>query len=114
MELVQCCSMLELEDALGRILQAIPAPAAEPIPLAAADGRVLAEPVIAGGDLPPFDNSSMDGYAVRAADTEPARPGNPVCLRLAGRVEAGAFFDGTMAGGECVRLFTGSPMPAGA
>jgi molybdopterin molybdotransferase len=56
----------------------------------------------------------MDGYAVRAADVASAKPGSPVRLRLLGRVAAGETFTGELSGGDCVRLFTGSPLPRGA
>jgi molybdopterin molybdotransferase len=64
--------------------------------------------------LPPFDNSAMDGYAVRAADVAEARPEAPVRLRLLGRVAAGQTFTGELRAGGCVRVFTGSPLPRGA
>ena len=65
-------------------------------------------------DLPPFDNSAMDGYALRATDVAGASPASPVRLRLAGRILAGGVFSGEMNAGECVRLFTGSLLPRGA
>ena len=106
--------MLELEDALGRILAALPAPVSEHIRLPDAAGRVLTENISSPIDLPPFDNSAMDGYAVRAADVTTARPDAAISLRLAGRIPAGENFSGELAPGECVRLFTGSPLPRGA
>ncbi len=106
--------MLELEEALARIIAAIPPPASERVPLGQAQGRVLTEPVRASIDLPPFDNSSMDGYAVRAADVAAASPQSPVRLRLVGKVAAGESFHGEVGAGTSVRLFTGSPLPRGA
>jgi molybdopterin molybdotransferase len=106
--------MLELEDAWSRILDALPAPVHEQVRLADAHQRVLAENVAAATDLPPFDNSSMDGYAVRAAETASAGPASPVALRRISRVAAGETFAGTVGPGDCVRLFTGSPLPHGA
>ena len=106
--------MLQLEEALARILEAIPPAALERVPLPLADGRVSAERVRATTDLPRFDNSSMDGYAVRASDVAEAGPETAVVLRLVGRVAAGEHFPGSMRSGECVRLFTGSPLPQGA
>jgi len=106
--------MLEFEEALGRILAAVPAPANETILLAAAAGRVLAEPVHSALDLPLFDNSAMDGYAVSANDFCSAKAESPVKLRLVGRIAAGESFDREVGPGECVRLFTGSPLPRGA
>ena len=106
--------MLELEEALARILAALPEPASESVPLREAQGRILAERIPAPANLPAFDNSSMDGYAVRAADVAGANPESPVRLPLAGRVPAGETFSGELAPGACVRLFTGSPLPRGA
>jgi molybdopterin molybdotransferase len=106
--------MLELEDALARILAAVPPPTAESIPLSDAAGRVLAERVQSPIDLPIFDNSAMDGYAVRASDVASAKPESPARLRLAGKAAAGEVFAGKVVAGLCVRLFTGSPLPHGA
>jgi molybdopterin molybdotransferase len=106
--------MLELEQALERILQAIPPATFETIALPDADGRISGETVSAKTDLPAFNNSSMDGYAVRASDTRSATPSQPVRLRLIGRVAAGESFTGQVDPGSCIRLFTGSPLPQGA
>ena len=106
--------MLELEDALARILAALPEPADERISLRGASGRILSEPVLAAMDLPAFDNSAVDGYAVRDADVAGASSESPVRLRIAGRVPAGRIFAGELASGSCVRLFTGSMLPRGA
>ena len=106
--------MLELEEALQRILAVIPAPRREHVLLNDAHERVLAGPAVATLDLPGFDNSAMDGYAVRAVDVEAAKPDSPVRLRLRGKVAAGETFSGEISRDECVRLFTGSPLPRGA
>ena len=81
--------MLELEEALPRILALMPAARREIVPLADARGRVCFAPVTAPIALPPFDNSAMDGYAVRAADVAGATAENPKHLRLIGRTAAG-------------------------
>ena len=106
--------MLSLEAAQQRILAALPPAVAETIPLSAAAGRVLAETVTSPLDLPPFDNSAMDGYAVRVADVAGASMEQPQPLRLVGQVAAGEVFTGEVTAGTCVRLFTGSPLPPGA
>jgi molybdopterin molybdotransferase len=106
--------MLEFEEALARVLAAVPAPTSEHISLNEAAGRVLAERIRSPLDLPAFDNSAMDGYALRATDVASAKPDSPVRLRLAGRVPAGETFAGHVTAGTCVRLFTGSPLPSGA
>jgi molybdopterin molybdotransferase len=106
--------MIELEKAVETILASIPAPKPELIPLAQACGRVSAEKISASNDLPPFDNSAVDGYAVRAQDIAPAGPQNPVSLHLAGRIAAGENFSGQLSAGQCIRIFTGSILPPGA
>ena len=105
--------MLELEDALSHILAALSPPVGERVPLRDAHQRVLSENIAAPMALPRFDNSAMDGYAVRAEDVASAKPGSPVTLRLVGRVAAGEVFTGELSRGGCVRLFTGSPLPRG-
>jgi len=106
--------MLQYEEALARVISAVPTPASESIALAEADGRFLAQDILAPIDLPPFDNSAMDGYAVHAADVASAKLNSPVRLRLVGRVAAGEKFLGEVRSGTCVRLFTGSTLPNGA
>src|SRR5690348_9461733 len=100
--------MLELEEALSRIAALIRPGAAETIAPGQALDRFLAETVRAAIDLPSFDNSAMDGYAVRAEDVVSAKSDAPVMLRLTGRVAAGEVFGDRVEQGCCVRLFTGS------
>ena len=106
--------MLTYEEALACVLAALPPVRSEQVPVAQAAGRFLAEAVVSPLDLPTFDNSAMDGYAVRAADVASASAEKPVPLRLIGQVGAGQVFDGGVGVQTCVRLFTGTPLPAGA
>ncbi|HXG46468.1 MAG TPA: gephyrin-like molybdotransferase Glp [Methylomirabilota bacterium] len=106
--------MISLEDAVARILDAIRPLPAEAVPLAEAEHRFVAAPVVAPLDLPPFDNSAMDGYAVRTADVAPASAASPVELELAGQLPAGGGAQVRVTSGRCVRVFTGSPLPEGA
>lgn len=80
------------------------------VPIAEAVGRVLAEAVVAAEDVPPFVNTAVDGYAVRAADVADA----PVRLKVVDEVAAGASTDRQVGAGEAIRIMTGAPMPAGA
>lgn len=96
------------------MLAALPAPQTERIPLTESAGRILAETIFSPLDLPTFDNSAMDGYAVRAADACGAKPEAPVRLRLHTRIPAGQTFTGELPPGECARIFTGAPLPRGA
>jgi molybdopterin molybdotransferase len=82
----------------------------EEIELVEAQGRVLAEDVIADMDLPPFDRAQMDGYALRAADTENI----PVRLSMVGEAAAGRGWHDSLRAGQAVRIMTGAPVPAGA
>jgi molybdopterin molybdotransferase len=106
--------VLDLETAVARILANLPPPRAEIVSLPAAAGRILTGSLTATIALPLFDNSAMDGYAVRAADVAGANATTPVRLRLSGRIAAGESGAGELRAGECVRLFTGAPLPRGA
>ena len=106
--------MLNLDDALRQILGQVPKTGEETVPLAELKNRVLAEPVFSDVDLPPADNSSVDGYAVRAADIESANPTRPVSLRLQGEVPAGKAPEIAVKPKTCARVFTGSFLPQGA
>ncbi len=106
--------MLSLPEARERILTAIVPLSTQRLRLTAAAGRVLGEELRAPGDLPRFANSAMDGYAVRAADLAGLRPGQSVGLQCVGKVAAGAAPAAVVTPGTCIRLFTGSPLPAGA
>jgi molybdopterin molybdotransferase len=103
--------VIDLEDAQRTVLEACPALAPVDTDLADVLGRVLADDVVAAEDVPPFANSAVDGYAVRAADL--VAP--PVELDVVGELAAGARpFDGAVGPGQAVRIMTGAPVPAGA
>ncbi|MEO7298272.1 MAG: gephyrin-like molybdotransferase Glp [Verrucomicrobiota bacterium] len=106
--------MLELEEAQCRILAALKILPRETVPLHAANGRFLADRIISEIDLPPFDNSAMDGYALGANDLQNATRDEPTLLQEIGKIPAGEFFRGVILPGHCARIFTGSPLPAGA
>ncbi len=106
--------MIEVESAQERVLALIHALGSERVDLAAAVGRVLAVDLAAPLDLPPFANSSMDGYAIRSADVVAATPDSPVALAVAGEVPAGSVYTGVLAPGSALRIFTGAALPSGA
>ena len=87
---------------------------AETVPLGVASGRVLASPVTSDVDVPGFDRATMDGYAVVAASTEGAGSYNRASLTVVGDSMPGRPFEGSIRGGEAVRVMTGAPIPAGA
>src|SRR5213596_2825919 len=108
--------MLELEEALQRILSVSRPSGFETVTLHQAEGRVVVQPALSPVDLPPFDNSAMDGYAVRAADLAGANPDKPAALRVVGYVPAGAAPgpDDRVEAGAAIRIMTGAPVPPGA
>ncbi|HRC62712.1 MAG TPA: molybdopterin molybdotransferase MoeA [Dehalococcoidia bacterium] len=106
--------MISVEEARARILEHFAPLPAEQTPLTEVLGQVLAEDVRASFSIPPMANTSMDGYAVRAADTEGAAPSTPRELRVTGYLAAGSLFNGAVGPGEAVRIMTGAPMPDGA
>ena len=102
--------MLTVEQALDAILSSVRPLQTERIDIVASLGRVLAEPVVSHREIPPWDNSSMDGYAVRAEDTAPGS----VELAVVGRIAAGQMASATLAPRQSMRIFTGAPLPPGA
>lgn len=104
-------SLIPVEEALRRLLDgARIVERSDTVALSEAAGRVLATPLTARLTQPPFDNSAMDGYALRASDV--SELGNR--LRVIGESAAGRGFSGTVGPGETVRIFTGAPVPDGA
>src|SRR5579875_408406 len=106
--------MISVEEARERILAYFHPLEPETVPLLQALGQVLAEDVTASFDIPPLDNTAMDGYAVRAADTAGASESSPVELSVTGEVAAGYIFEGAVEAGTAVRIMTGAPIPRGA
>ena len=102
--------MLTVAEARARILAAATPLPSELVSVAQGLGRVLAEDLTARVTQPPVAVSAMDGYAVRGADVASA----PVTLQVVGSVPAGARHEGSLGPGECVRIFTGAPLPDGA
>src|SRR5258707_11612137 len=101
---------LSVDEALERILARVKPLAATSVELLDALGLTLAEDIVADRDVPPFRNSAMDGYAVRASDVATA----PAKLRVTGEIAAGVTPKGAVGAGEAMRIMTGAPMPDGA
>ncbi len=102
--------MISVEDARRHILGACESLLPRQVPLLEAAGCVIAESVVADEDVPPFANTAMDGYAVRASDTSAA----PVRLAVIATLAAGAATDVEVGEGQAIRIMTGAPMPPGA
>ncbi|MYE54161.1 MAG: molybdopterin molybdotransferase MoeA [Chloroflexi bacterium] len=107
-------AMLSVEDALERILRHFHTLEAKQTPLLDAIGQVLAEDALAAHDIPPLDNSAMDGYALQAADVHGASADNPITLKVAGSIAAGELPTVAVTQGNTVRIMTGAPVPDGA
>jgi molybdopterin molybdotransferase len=107
-------SLLSVDQARERILSHFQPVTTEILPLAGCSNRVLAQDIAATGDLPPFNNSSMDGFAVRAADVVDATSDAPRSLRVVADIPAGSHPTITLVSGEAARIMTGAPVPEGA
>ncbi|MEJ2210784.1 MAG: molybdopterin molybdotransferase MoeA [Anaerolineae bacterium] len=106
--------MISVEDALSQILEHVRPLEPEWVPILEAPGRVLVEEIISEIQIPPFDNSAMDGYAVRSADVAGATPQTPVPLDVVGSVAAGYVAGARVRPGTALRIMTGAPLPEGA
>ena len=102
--------MISVAEAIQIVRRETPLLASERVALPQALGRVLAQDVVADSDLPPFDRSQMDGYAVRAEDVKSA----PARLRIVGESAAGRGWHHELDEGQAVRIMTGAPVPEGA
>jgi molybdenum cofactor synthesis domain-containing protein len=106
--------MIPLAEAQAEVIDACPPKPPRVVEVADAVGLVLAEPVTAADDVPPFANTAMDGYAVRAADVATASAADPSQLTVIGTLAAGQAPHVTVGPGEALRIMTGAPFPMGA
>jgi molybdopterin molybdotransferase len=105
---------LSVQEAQAIILKNLQPVGEERLPLASCAGRILAEEISAGADLPPFANSSMDGFAVITGDIAAASPQSPVVLAIAADIPAGSTPSIRLQTGQAARIMTGAMIPAGA
>lgn len=106
--------MITVDEALDRILSHIQPLGAEKVSILEALGRVIAEDIYAHRDIPPLDNSGMDGYAVRWEDIQNASPNHPVRLEVIEDLPAGFISTKILGRGQAIRIMTGAPIPKGA
>lgn len=106
--------LLSVSEAVERILSKINPVGDEIIPVGLGVGRTLAEPIVSAYELPLFTSSSMDGFAVRAANLRGASQANPKRLKIIGEIPAGSILDLEVEDGYCARIMTGAQLPAGA
>ncbi len=106
--------MISVDQALEKVLDHIDILEAEESPILGCLGQVLAEDISSTINIPPLDNSAMDGYAVRSADTRGASRQSPRILRVIDTVVAGAISLSEVKPGTAIRIMTGAPIPKGA
>ena len=106
--------MISVEEALKKLLSHVDVLPKEEVAVLDSLGQVLAEDVYSSIDVPPLDNSAMDGYAVRSSDTLGAGPESPRLLRVIDTVAAGSISGQEVIPGTAIRIMTGAPVPAGA
>lgn len=106
--------MVSVEEALNRILARIQVLGLEKVDIIGSLGRVIGEDILAPRDIPPLDNSAMDGYAVRATDIKGASRESPISLKVIEELPAGILPQMSVTKGEAVRIMTGAPLPKGA
>ena len=105
---------LPFEEALKRVLNQLTALPPETVPLEESLGRALTHDVLAPRQIPPWDSSAMDGYAVRGDDVIGATKDHPIVLVVTGVIHAGTRFEGIVSPGEAMRIMTGAEVPEGA
>ena len=98
-------------EAVQRVMEFAFQEKIEIVSLQQAHGRFLAEDVAADQDVPAFDRSPYDGYAIRSVDSQEASSENPVTFKVVGEIGAGYVFEGVVGSNEAVRIMTGSPIP---
>jgi molybdopterin molybdotransferase len=106
--------LIGVDEALAEILRHVEPLDGERINILGALGLILAEEIVSDIEIPPFDNSAMDGFAVRSEDVATATRDRPVTLAVTGTVAAGYVAAGTVEPGTAVRIMTGAPLPSGA
>ena len=106
--------MISVEEAREIVMNMVSVMPVERVELLASLERILAQDVASDIDITSFEHSAMDGFALRYEDVRDACAANPVCLRIVGRIGAGAVFTDTVLQGEAVRIMTGAPLPHGA
>ena len=106
--------MLSVEEALQKILAEINVLEPETAPIIETLGKVLAEDIISDINVPPLDNSAMDGFAVRSEDTKGASGKTPITLKVTDTVLAGGISKNEVVPGTAIRIMTGAPIPSGA
>jgi len=105
--------MITVEEALDKILSRIQPLGPEKVSLLEALGRVIAEDIYANRDIPPLDNSGMDGYAVRSEDIRNVSPDRPIQLKVIEDLPAGFISSKILKKGQAIRIMTGAPIPKG-
>ncbi|MBA2860739.1 molybdopterin biosynthesis protein [Methanococcus maripaludis] len=111
MRYLELCTIDHAKEVVRTLLNEL---STEEVSLFELPGRMLAEDIVSNVDVPPFDRSRMDGYAVRAKDTYEAEEDKPVALEIIDKIRAGGNSDLEIASGQCMEIATGAPLPKGA
>src|SRR5207248_5701516 len=106
-------AMLSYQNALECLLKVVQPLPSERLALTAASGRILATPLVAPCDMPPFDQALVDGYALRSSDTRTATPAQPIRLALGQTLTAGESLEEPLAPRQAIRIMTGASLPPG-
>ncbi len=106
--------MIPLEDAQSHVMESIKTLESENVHLLQGRNKVITEPIMSNESIPPFDNTAVDGYAVRAIDTKGASQETPISLRVLETIAAGKPPTFNIQSGECSKIMTGAPIPDGA
>ena len=106
--------MLSVEEARDKILDSFISLGTEELPVIEALGLTLSEDIHSPINIPPFNNSAMDGYALKSENIKEASYDNPIHLKVAGTISAGEVPNFQVTDGHCARIMTGAPMPDGA
>ena len=105
---------ISVKEAINLILENSKLLSTEKVFLSEATGRVIAEDIVASYNIPPYNNSAMDGFALKYEDTKGAKKNSPVKLKIVGTIAAGSLFEGEIKRGEAVKIMTGGKIPEGA
>lgn len=106
--------MISIDEALNIIIKETKVVGAETVDLLSSLNKVLGENIYSRDNLPPFDKSAMDGYAIKCEDTRECNGGHAIQLNVKGLIKAGEFYEGELKFGEALKIMTGAPLPKGA
>lgn len=111
--MVEIRKPIRIAEAVSKVMHYELSERVDHVPLLESDHRFLANTLVADHDVPPFDRSPYDGYAVRSTDTSTANRNEPITLSVVGEIGAGTVYPSKVQAGEAVRIMTGAKIPDG-